>query len=327
MITVSAPGKIHLLGEWSVMWGKPAILAAVGLKTTVTISSVPRVIASPAPAGRGNLPSLEDSSLIARNDKIKEVIEPIIKKELGLKTIPSYNLTIISDIPIGAGLGSSTAVSAASIAALLSFLKVKWDLQLVNKLAYEAEKIFHGNPSGGDNSTVVYGGLIWFRKEHPDFKIIQPLPFSIPSKLAKNFVIINTGTPKETTKQMIDIVSSQFTVHSSQLKKFLDSQEQLVRELLPAIKDSNEKELIRIIRAGEKNLESIGVVSTYAKSIIRKVEKAGGAGKICGAGGKEKATGVLLCYHQNRKVVEQIAKSYNLDSFSVKLGVEGLKNE
>ncbi len=290
MIRVSAPGKIHLLGEHSVVYGKPAILAAIDLRVFVTISK-----------GRSNHP-------------FKKIVEPIVKKELGINSIPPYNLTITSDIPTGCGLGSSAAISAAYIAALLSFLKIKWDLNLVNQLAYEAEKVFHGNPSGGDNSTVVYGGLVWFTRTN--FKKLNLNGFR---KLAKNFVIINTGTPKETTKQMIAMVKVN--------KKFLDSQEQLVRELLPALKDSNEKELIRIIRAGEKNLESIGVVSSYAKSIIRKIEKSGGAGKICGAGGKMKATGVLLCYHPEKKVLEKIAKSYKLSYFSTTLGVEGVRKE
>lgn len=304
MITVSVPGKIHLLGEWAVVWGKPAILAGVGLRLTAKISKE-----------------------TGKSHPLKKIIEPVVKKELKLKKIPPYIITIDSQIPVGAGLGSSAAVSAAYIAALLSFLKVKWDLPLVNKLAYEAEKIFHGNPSGGDNSTVVYGGLVWFRKEQPDFKIIEPLPFSIPQKLAKNFVLINTGTPKETTKELIAQTTALFEKKPKLKKDFLEQQEQLVRDLLPALKESKEKELIRIIKEGEKNLESIGVVSSYVKNIIRQIEKAGGAAKICGAGGKTKATGILLCYHPNPSVVNNIAKSYGLDYFKTTLGVEGLRNE
>lgn len=309
MIKFSAPGKVHLLGEWSVVWGKPAILATVDLKVTIHL--------------RGEKMRLHLGGVA----NLKEIIEPIIKKHLKLKTIPSYNLEISSQLPIGAGLGSSAAVSACYIAALLSFLKVKWDLNLVNNLTFEAERVFHGNPSGGDNSTVVFGGLVWFRKESSDLKIIQKLSFSVPAKLAKKFVLINTGTPKETTKQMIEMVSSQFPVHSFQLKKFLDQQEQLVRELLPALKNDNEKELIRIIRAGEKNLESIGVVSPSVKSIIRAIEKVGGAAKICGAGGKTGPTGVLLAYHEDKTIIEKVAKTYKLSYFNTALDVEGLKQE
>lgn len=297
MIKVSAPGKIHFLGEHTVVYGKPALLAAVDLRVTTTVI--------PAKAG------------IHTNNDLRKIIEPIIKKYLKIKTIPPYNVEISSQIPIGAGLGSSAAVSAAYIGTLLCFLKIKWDLNLINKLTYEAEKVFHGNPSGGDNTTVVYGGLISYIKGGP----IEPLPFSISPKLSKNFVLINTGKPVETTRQMVEMVA----VHKDKFKKIFDEQEKLVSELLPAIETGNEKGFIRIIQEGEKNLERIGVVSPYVKAIIRKIEKAGGAAKICGAGGKTKATGILLAYHHNKKVLEKIAKFYILPYFSTSLGVEGLK--
>lgn len=301
MIKVSAPGKIHLLGEHAVVYGKPALLTTVDLRITVTV-----------------IPSTSEGS-----HPLKKIIEPIIKNYFKLKKIPPYKLELSSQIPIGAGLGSSAAVSAAYIGALLTFLKIKWDKTLINELTYEAEKVFHGNPSGGDNSTVVYGGLVWFRKETPQLKIIQPLQFTIPSKLAKNFVIINTGKPKESTKDMVEMVGKKY----KKFQKIFDHQEQLVRELGTVVKEANEKEFIRIIKEGEKNLESIGVVSKFAQEIIRKIEKEGGAAKICGAGASSGPTGVLLCYHQNKKILEKIASENSLNYFSVKLGVEGVKHE
>lgn len=304
MIKVSAPGKIHLLGEHATPFGNPSILAALDLRIYVTISK--------------EKPTTHP---------LKKIIEPIVKKHLKLKSIPSYNLTISSEIPLGAGLGSSAAISAAYIGALLLFLKVRWNLNLINKLTFQAEKIFHGKPSGGDNSTVVFGGFVWFRKETDDFKIIQQLDFTIPPKLTKKIVLINTGTPKESTKEMVAEKRLLYKKKPKLMEKFLKDQEQLVRELLPVLKEGSQKEFIRIIREGERNLEAIGVVSSYVKSIIRKIEESGGAAKICGAGGKTKATGVLLCYHQNRKILENISKSYNLPYFQAKLGVEGIRIE
>lgn len=310
MIKVSAPCKVHLLGEHAVVYGKPAILTTVGLRVVVTLNIVKGILYSSP-----------------QNDNLKKIIEPIIKKELGTKKIPPYEIKIESEIPIGAGLGSSAAVSAGYIAALLTFLEIKWDLSLINKLAYEAEKVFHGNPSGADNSTIVYGGLIWYRKETPDLKLIQPLYFSVPKKLAKNFVLINTGTPKETTKEMVTMVKNLYDKKPKLVDRFLTDQEKLVRDLPNVIKDGNEDELIRIICEGEKNLESIGVCSPQVKKLIRQIEKSGGAAKICGAGGKTKATGIVLAYHKDKKVIEKIAEENNLNYFSVELGAEGLRTE
>ncbi len=326
-IAVSAPAKVHLLGEHTVVYGKPALLATVDLRTTVTLT--PSVIAR-SRATKQSKQEIATLASVARSDDvetIQQIIEQIVKKELKIKFIPNYKVEISSQIPTGCHLGSSAAISAAYIAALLTFLKVRWDLNLVNKLAYEGEKVFHGSPSGGDNSTVVFGGLVWFRKETPDLKIIQKLPFSIPNKLSKNFVLINTGTPNKTTKQMIEKVSSNFKIQSEKFKKIFDNQEQLVRDLLLAIKEGNENELIQIIKLGEKNLEKIGVCSPEVKKIIRQIEKLGGAAKICGAGASEGPTGILLCYHSDPKIIKNIANYYNLSYFKTALGVEGLRKE
>lgn len=310
MIKFSAPGKIHLLGEHAVVYGKPAILAALDLRITVNLSPRPIVI----PSG-------------VKDDKLQKVIEPIIKKHLHITTIPPYHLSISSQIPTGAGLGSSAAISASCIAALLTFLRVRWDLNLVNSLTYEAEKVFHGNPSGADNSTVVFGGLIWYRKKTDHLKLIHPLPFSIPQKLAKNFVLINSGKPEEITRQMVSQVKSLYQKKFALVDKFLQKQEQLVKEILQSIEQKNAKKLISTIKMGQNNLEIIGVVSKSVIPIIREVEEAGGAAKICGAGGKKGPAGVLLCYHPDPQRLIEIAKKYNLAYFRTALGVEGLRKE
>ena len=63
-----------------------------------------------------------------------------------------------SDIPVGAGLGSSAALCVASSAALLRItdeISVKCndaDLQLINSWAFCGETLLHGTPSGVDNT-------------------------------------------------------------------------------------------------------------------------------------------------------------------------------
>ena len=66
-------------------------------------------------------------------------------------------ITVTSDIPIGAGLGSSAAFSVASTAALIQLQlglqrRLRSDIKSVQdricQWAFKSEKIIHGNPSG-----------------------------------------------------------------------------------------------------------------------------------------------------------------------------------
>lgn len=80
-------------------------------------------------------------------------------------------MVVTSELPLGSGLGSSAAFSVALSAALLGFSdsvsldmgQQEWslfgesDLELVNKWAFEGEKIIHGKPSGIDNTVSTYG--------------------------------------------------------------------------------------------------------------------------------------------------------------------------
>ena len=140
MITVSVPGKVHLVGEHAVVYGKPALLAAINLRLTVT-----------AQEGTNDATGY-----------VTQILE-IVKKHFHVSSIPK--LTIHSEILSGYHLGSSAAVAVGVIAATSYFLKKIWNPQLFNQLAYEAEKLQHGNPSGGDNTAVTFGGFIWDRKE------------------------------------------------------------------------------------------------------------------------------------------------------------------
>lgn len=80
-------------------------------------------------------------------------------------------MIITSELPLGSGLGSSAAICVALSAAFLAFSKSAsldkghqgWlnfgenELELLNKWAYEGEKIIHGKPSGIDNTVSTYG--------------------------------------------------------------------------------------------------------------------------------------------------------------------------
>lgn len=89
-----------------------------------------------------------------------------------------YDFSVRSNLPVGAGLGSSASYSVCLATALLQLnghlvgLKSAEKKELINLWAFQAEKVIHGNPSGIDNTVSTLGGAVMFKKGER----IQPLP-------------------------------------------------------------------------------------------------------------------------------------------------------
>jgi mevalonate kinase len=308
MVIVSAPGKIHLMGEHAVVYGHPAMLAAINKRTTVSISA-------------GN-----NRTHIVTNDSstcIQKIVD-LVYEHFSLTDVPPMDITVTSDIPVGYHLGSSAAVAVATVGALTYFLKKVWNPDLINKLAYEAEKLHHGNPSGGDNTTSTFGGFIWFRKELSFLNGIWQLPVHIDSNLT-HFFLINTGSPKETTCDMVKMVGVQVDDNPSKMEQIFLKNEEQTKRVAESLKKGDEQAFIDAIGKGERTLEDMGVVSAYVTPLIRKIEAAGGAVKILGGGGKVNGVGFLLCYHSDKKRVQNLCDEYHFTIEDVCLGEEGVR--
>lgn len=306
-----APAKIHLMGEHSAVYGKPALLAAIDKSLTVTISDDTKKSETKT--------SFEFNNL----DKFQEVIEEEIKKEYGVKTIPHYSIKIDSAIPVGYGLGSSAALSAAFTAALLSFLDIVFDNKALFRVAYKGEQFFHGNPSGGDLAVSIEGGLLYFRKEFEFLKNFSHLPFPISQNI-KQFVIINSGKPDESTLEMVKNVGELKKESPEKINAIFEDQELQTKNLALSLKEGDEDLLINTMKSGEKNLEKLNVVSKTAKEIIQKIEELGGSAKIQGGGGIKNGSGMLLCYHPNPNILLNFARKLGLESEAITIEERGV---
>ncbi|MCR4263780.1 MAG: mevalonate kinase [Candidatus Roizmanbacteria bacterium] len=307
-VIVSAPGKIHLMGEHAVVYGKPALLSTINKRLIATISEAEEL----------EIETPEEKKLI---EKAVEIVCDRFKI-----TDPKIHIIITSAIPTGRHAGSSAAVSVATVGALLYYFKKIWNPNLINELAYEVEKFQHGTPSGGDNTACTFGGFIWFRKELEFLKTIWQLPFQ-PSKQLASFYLIDTGRPSENTGDMVTLVRKFLDEYKDQGRILLDQNEQATKDVAVAIKNGDEELLIDAIRRGEKTLEGLGVVSTQILPLIREIEKSGGAAKILGGGGKKGAVGLVLAYHTDKKLQEQTARKFEYSVERIQLGEEGVRLE
>src|SRR5262249_23950184 len=132
-----AAGKVILLGEHAVVYGRPALAAGVGLGLSVELSA-------------GDGPGRVESDPPVPPDDARPLA--LVREALGLLELPASDLVvrISSELPVAVGLGSSAALSVALLRALAEAtgrtLAPAEELALARRL----EAIFHGHPSGID---------------------------------------------------------------------------------------------------------------------------------------------------------------------------------
>lgn len=306
-VKASAPGKIILSGEHAVVYGKPALLAAVNRRLSVLLE-----------------PSFENKIITSEAPFLAKFARDFTLKVLG-KPKEKLKIEISSEIPVGCGMGSSAALAVVMTAALFKYFNQPFDKEKINEIAYEIEKKQHGNPSGGDNSISTFGGFLWYRKETEFLKLFKPLNFDF-EKLPR-FVLINTGRPVETTGEMVSRVGELYEQKPRQTEEIFLKIEKTTRQLVVALHQKNKDVLLKAIKENERLLEVLGVVSDFTKKVIQEIKDSGGAAKVCGAGGAKKASGIILAFHPHEKMLFEIAKSRKLPAFEIKLGEEGIKIE
>lgn len=305
---VSAPAKVHLMGEHAIVHGRPALLAAINRRLVATVQDSDKLSIR---SNRGNKLIRESVRVVCDQFRIRK---------------PNVSIFISSAVPPGRHVGSSAVVSVATVGALTYHLKKIWNPTLINKLAYEVEKLQHGTPSGGDNSTVTYGGFVWFRKELEDLKTIWQLPYKIHKNIGP-FRLMDTGSPKENTGEMVGLVHEWVKKDPKSARDTFAENEQATKDVAVALKAGDEKLLVSAIMHGERSLEKMGVVSKKTVPVIREIERSGGAAKILGGGGKTGAVGFLLCYHKNKMQLQKIATKHNYPLQDIELGEEGVRLE
>jgi len=349
-IAVSVPGKIFLMGEHAVVYGKPALYAAVDMRCKVTLTprddkkivivaknfkkeitlTVDEVLSQTYAAQqsweefqkKGDIGILK----LITKDPMDYLVIAVGETLLfyGVPIQEGFTLTIDSAIPIGSGLGSSAAVAVTIASAITLFLEKQIDHNTIHEVSVLIEQKKHGNPSGGDPATVTHGNLVWYRKESDLLKVIQPIPFAVLDPIASNFYLVDTGTPEESTGEMVHAVRQVYDKKLAFAANVFSELEKLTRDMVLVLKNNHEADLMSLLRQGERNLEELSVVSDFVKGVIREIEVSGGAAKISGGGGKTKGTGILVVYHPDGKKLAEVLKRYDLTPLSVRLGAPGL---
>jgi mevalonate kinase len=307
-VEISAPGKIILSGEHSVVYGHPALVASIDKRMYI------------------DLRSKFKKEISIHPHKAKNFVNgALIEVERFLNTkIDDIEINLKSQIPIGKGLGSSAALAVVISAGLFKLKRNRLILKDINDLAYQMEKRIHGNPSGVDNTISAYGGFLWYRKETENLKTFSKI---IAKRKLPKLLLIDTGRPQESTKQMVSLVSEFYRNKPRKVKKILENIELVTKAFLQYILKEKEFNLTEIIEENERFLEELGVVSLSTARLIREIKKIGGAAKITGAGGKKRSSGIIYAFHPNQGKLFDFIDKNGLNALPLNLGVKGVNVE
>ena len=276
-ISSYAPGKIILVGEHAVVYGRPAIAVPVNQVRV-------RVMVEPDLRGtQGQIrivaPEINLDNLIEElpaSHPIPVTIEKV-KTILGITRVPACRLRITSTIPVAAGLGSGAAVSVALIRALAGFLGKTLTNEQVSSLAYEIERIHHGTPSGIDNTVVTFGVPIYFVKEQPIQKLTVSAPFVI--------VIGDTGV-KSPTVQSVGDVRLAWQKEPDRYEAYFNQIGKIVLKVREQIENRKNEDLGVLMNENHEILVKMGVSSPELDTLVLTARQAGAQGAKLSGGGR-----------------------------------------
>ncbi|XP_074777274.1 mevalonate kinase isoform X3 [Athene noctua] len=336
-LVLSAPGKVILHGEHAVVHGKVALAVALDLRTflrlrpsaegrvcvrlpgvgvvrswdTLRLQALRRGFAGKSweeetaapPPSVEQLDTLREFAGIAAGASAPESLATLAFLYLCLAIsakygdVPSVDILVWSELPTGAGLGSSAAFAVCLAAALLTAcgaiscpLKegeptARWteeELTLINRWAFQGERVIHGNPSGVDNAVGTWGGALRYQSGK-----ITPLK-RVPML---RILLTNTKVPRS-TKVLVAGVKEKLLKFPAIMNPVLDSIDAISQEcqsVLEAMPANPSPEYYPVLEElfdiNQHHLNVIGVGHPSLDRLCRVTASHGLHSKLTGAGG------------------------------------------
>jgi len=271
-----APAKTILFGEHAVVYGQPAIAIPITdlyskvsvISNAVGSSNEVRIIA----------PEIKLNKLISdlpRNDYFVSTIQ-MVMDYLRIDHYPACEVRISSTIPIASGLGSSAALAVSLLRALFYFLGTSPEDHVISDLAFQLEKISHGDPSGIDNSVIAYEKPIYYVREKP----VELL------KVGRAFTIIigNSGIIGS-TKVAVAGVRERYQSNPTKFEYLFQRIGAISNEARVNIESGNIDIIGEKMIENHKLLQELGVSCPELDKLVAAGINAGAIGaKLCGGG-------------------------------------------
>lgn len=296
-IKVSAPGKLMLLGEHAVVYGKPCIVTAVNQRLSLKAEKLDTpefILEAPDVEITNYRKSLKEVGTgdIPKGAKFVEVaLANFLRKH---KIKGGVKFSTVSQFKATFGFGSSSASAVCTIKALFELFKeelaYKQSFQLQDRykqslkdkiereifdLSYKTVIDIQGVGSGFDLAAAIYGGTLYY--VYPG-KVIRPLSTNL--QIVVGYTGIKTDTPT-----VVKAVKEKINKYPKIYESIFNEIETLVKLSDKAIAKKDFETLGEIMNMNQGYLETIGVGSEKLSAMIYAARAAGAMGaKLSGAG-------------------------------------------
>ncbi len=282
-ITVSAPGKLMLFGEHSVVYGYPCLATAVGERMQATIETIPE----------------SQFVLDAPDINISKYTKPI--KDLGKGDIPGcvrfveiavhnfhsknplqsgIHISTSSTFSHEFGFGTSSASTVCTIKALSQITGQNLDNKQMFDLAYKTILDVQKKGSGFDVAVSVYGGTIYYSQSG---KHIEQIPFAIGRDAV--FIVGYTGV-KADTCSLVRQVAEKKEKYPEKVERIFTAITKLVEDAKIALINHDWDRLGTYMNFNQEYLRDLGVSTEKLETLISAAKSEGAYGaKLSGAGG------------------------------------------
>lgn len=321
----SAPAKVILFGEHFVVYGGPAILAAINKRISVDAhiltNDEDRIVIRSDIGVVGEYGHNGDFNTLEGGMRAKAILDPLYgavrqvllmrnKKKIGIE------VSISSRVPPGIGLGSSAASCVATVAAVDSLFRKQISRHQVCELAIESERQIHKRTSGADCYVSTFGGLMHYYSKSKNFK-------SIETKGSLSLVVASTGI-KHYTSDLVSGVKRFRDKNKTLFESLTKQASEICLQAWTAIESGKYDRIGELMNENQIILQQIGVSHHKAQDIIDICSKAGAIGaKITGAGGGGAIIALAPGTRESTTIASEV-KAAGYQSFEVEIDYKGL---
>lgn len=277
----SAPAKCILLGEHAVVYGEPCLSVALARRTHVTAHQV------------GDNFRVNGYPLTKRHHGFV-----VAALEAAFPDAEAIRFEVESDVPSASGLGSSAALTVATVA-VLKRLRGERETGEIARVAFEAEHAAQGGGSPNDTSVAAAGGMVFLAPEESKEAGLTPL-WSITTgdktwfvhrapvpRFGKGveWVVGHTGVHAATRKQVEKV--RRFVQKSGFAKDTIKSLGAFSWQGLDALRSEDPVAFGKVMDKAQDALVTLGVSHPSLDALVAAARRAPGTlgAKLTGAGG------------------------------------------